>query len=259
MVMKLTELINDHYNEFSNTEKGICAYILNNLEETADMGIQEFAKESLSSKSSVIRFSQKLGFTGFSELKSFMKWEVDASNRVDEDYSFFDQVLSDTTQTIEYLKRQDWREIYQEIHEAEHVYIVSTGVTQQIQATEFQRLFMLSGKDVRAIPGNKKTAEFQRMYEMLSKKDLVIILSLSGENIDLEEVVTMLQQKNVRLISITNYQSNWLSKNCLYSLYSWSSRSPLPSDWWLRTTSSFFVLIEAFVFGYNDYLKKVSG
>ena len=72
--MKLEEIINDHYSEFSTTEKGMCSYLLNNQKQVADMGILDFAKKSLSSKSSVIRFCQKIGFTGYSELRNFIKW-----------------------------------------------------------------------------------------------------------------------------------------------------------------------------------------
>lgn len=254
--MTLIELVNSVYGTFSDTEEVICSYLLENESKVMNMTINEFAKESLSSKSSVIRFSQKLGFTGFSEMKTFIKWENERKDDVDNDYSFFHQVLSDSLETIDYLKKKDFNAIYEEFYQANNIYILSTGVTQQLQASEFQRLFMLSGKDVRMIPGNIKIAEFRRMYEILTQQDLVIVLSLSGENIDLENAINLLNQKKVTTLSISNYQNNFLSQNCQYNLYAWSSRSPLPQDWWLRTTSTFFVLIESLVFGYNDYLKE---
>lgn len=252
--MKLIELINTNYSSFSDTEKAICQFLLEDTQNVMSMNINEFAKKSLSSKSSVIRFSQKLGFTGFSEMKTFLRWEEDAKNQKGNNYSFFNQVISDSKETINYLQEKDFTDIYHQIDTAKNIYVMSTGITQQIQASELQRLFMMSQKDVRIIPSNIKVAEFKRMYEILTNKDLIFILSLSGDNLDLEESITLLNQKNVKTISISNFQSSFLSKNCDYNVYGWSSRSPLPQDWWLRTTSTFFMLVESIAFGYNDYL-----
>ncbi len=254
--MKLEELVNLHYREFSDTDKGICDYLMDNMQDIESISINDFAKESLSSKSSVIRFSQKLGFTGFGELKNFVRWQVDKHNHSDASYSFANQIITDAQETIDYLKNQSFEEIFEKMAVAEHIYVVATGTNQQTQAREFQRLLMLSNRDVRVITGSIAVAEFQRMAEMVSKKDVVFVLSLSGENIELEEVISIIKQRRASLISITNYHSNWLSKNCDFNLYSFSSRSPLPDDWWLRTTSTFFILIESFIFGYNDFLRK---
>lgn len=252
--MKLIELINENYNSFSETEKSICSYLLENESQLVNMSIKEFANKSLSSKSSVIRFSQKLGFTGFLELKAFIKWENENKSTIDDNYKFFDQIINDVEETVKYLKNKNLMKIYQEIDQSNNIYVMSTGVTQQLQASEFQRLFMLSGKDIRIIPTSTKSSEFKRMYELLSSDDLVFILSLSGENIELENTVYLLNQKNIKTISISNFQDSFLSKNCNYNVYGWSSRSPVPSNWWLRTSSTFFLLIESIVFGYNDYL-----
>ena len=248
-------MINEHYSEFSITEKGICDFILNNIDEVSKMSIKDFSKSSLSSKSSVIRFSQKLGFTGFTELKNFLKWEIAKQSQIDMNYSFLNQVLKDSTETIKNIESNNWNKLYEKVYKANQIYIISTGVTQQVQATEFQRLFMLTGKNVRVIPGNKELAEFRRMSEFMTKDDLVFILSLSGENKDLETVINILKVKKIKLVSMTNYLSNWLSMNCDFNLYCYSSRNPDPNNWWLRTTSTFFVLIESFIFGFNDYIK----
>ena len=186
--LKLIELVNENYGIFSDTEKSICSFLLDNQQDLSVMNINEFAQKSLSSKSSVIRFSQKLGFTGFSEMKTFIKWENEQEHQKSNNYSFFEQVIHDSEETINYLKKKDFLDIYQQVEKAKNIYVMPTGTTQQIQASELQRLFMMSEKDVRIIPSNIKVAEFKRMYEILSSEDLVFILSLSGENIDLEFV-----------------------------------------------------------------------
>lgn len=254
--MRLTELINKHYKDLSETEKGIYQYIAQNQKEIINMSIMEFARESLSSKSSVIRFCQKLGFTGYSEMRNFIKWNLELSANINEDYSFFDQVKRDTEKLVVNLNDDSWNEIYDQIYLSDSIYIIVTGESQRNQALEMQRLLTLSGKNSGILFGNQQSAEFKQISYKLDKHDFVVILSLSGENQNLEAVVNDLKSTQVTLLSITNYSSNWLSKNCNYNLYARSSKSPEINDWWLRTTSTFFVLIESLIFGYNDYLRK---
>lgn len=73
--MRFTDLVNEHYADLNETELLMCNYIMENIDIIPTMSTLEFARNSFSSKSSVIRFSQKLGFTGFTELRNFIKWQ----------------------------------------------------------------------------------------------------------------------------------------------------------------------------------------
>lgn len=253
--MRFADIINQNYTELNETDLAIGNYIIDHTQEVPNMSTQDFAKACLSSKSSVIRFSQKLGFTGFAELRNFLKWQ-DHEEALDQHMAFRWQVCNDTQKTLDYIKEADWQEIYQKIQRGRNMYILSTGVTQQNQAAELQRMFLLIDKPVQAIPASSQSNEFRRIVERLTDEDVIFVLSLSGENTHLENVLNVLSIRNSTIVSITSRQNNWLSGRADYNLYASSSRSPLPKDWWLQTASSFFILIEAFAFGYVDYTRK---
>ena len=253
--MRFTDLVNEHYDELNESELLICSYILENTVHVPKMSLIDFAQQSLSSKSSVIRFSQKLGFTGFSELRNFLKWQ-DYETILDEQITFKDQVIKDAQKLLTILQESDWTAIYQTIHSIDNIYVITTGITQKNQAAELQRLFLLIGKPLQIIPGDGDSNEFRRILERLSEKDIVFVLSLSGENNRLESIMNRLKIVNSKIVSITSLQNNWLSGKSDYNLYATTSRSPLPKDWWLQTASSFFLLVEAFAFGYMDYKRK---
>ena len=253
--MRFTDLVNEHYDELNESELLICSYILENTVHVPKMSLIDFAQQNLSSKSSVIRFSQKLGFTGFSELRNFLKWQ-DYETILDEQITFKDQVIKDAQKLLTILQESDWTAIYQTIHSIDNIYVITTGITQKNQAAELQRLFLLIGKPLQIIPGDGDSNEFRRILERLSEKDIVFVLSLSGENNRLESIMNRLKIVNSKIISITSLQNNWLSGKSDYNLYATTSRSPLPKDWWLQTASSFFLLVEAFAFGYMDYKRK---
>ncbi|MGI6156192.1 MAG: MurR/RpiR family transcriptional regulator [Enterococcus lemanii] len=253
--MRFTDLVNEHYDELNESELLICSYILENTVHVPKMSLIDFAQQNLSSKSSVIRFSQKLGFTGFSELRNFLKWQ-DYETILDEQITFKDQVIKDAQKLLTILQESDWTAIYQTIHSIDNIYVITTGITQKNQAAELQRLFLLIGKPLQIIPGDGDSNEFRRILERLSEKDIVFVLSLSGENNRLESIMNRLKIVNSKIVSITSLQNNWLSGKSDYNLYATTSRSPLPKDWWLQTASSFFLLVEAFAFGYMDYKRK---
>lgn len=54
---------------FTNTEKKLSNYILENINETIHDPIQNIAAKADTSPAAIIRFSKKLGYSGFSELK----------------------------------------------------------------------------------------------------------------------------------------------------------------------------------------------
>ena len=184
-IMRFTDLVNEHYADLNETELLMCNYIMENIDIIPTMSTLEFARNSLSSKSSVIRFSQKLGFTGFTELRNFIKWQ-DHEERFDEQITFTNQVIKDIERLLNILKDRNWLPIYQIIDSVDNIYVITTGITQKNQAAELQRLFLLIGKPLQIIPGNGNSNEFRRILERLTEKDIVFVLSLSGENNRLE-------------------------------------------------------------------------
>lgn len=255
--MNFNDIIHQNYEELSDMDLSICQFVIENKSSISNMSITDFARKSLSSKSSVIRFAQKLGFNGYSEMKNFIKWETSNVTPVETTATFFDQVLTDTLDTIQQIKEANWSEIYGVLNKCSRIYVICTGVTQKNQAAEIQRLFLLIGKPVQVIPGNAQSVEFRRIVEGLNEDDVLFLLSLSGENIGLEGILNILNIKKSVIISITNFKSNWLSGRSTYNLYASSSRSPLPQDWWLQTASTFFILIETFAFGFVDYQRNL--
>lgn len=253
--MFFSDIVNQHYEELSEVDIEMVKYINAHLKEMTTMSANDFVKACHSSKSSVIRFTQKLGFTGFSELRNFLKWQNNPQHS-SQATAFKNRIFSDADQTINYLKDNHWETVYQALDHSRNVYLLSTGVTQQNQAAELQRLLLLIGKPAQMIPASSQSNEFKRIMENITEEDLIFVLSLSGENQHLFNVLNVLATHHSTIVSITNMQNNLLSGRADYALYASSSRSPNPADWWLQTASSFFLLIEAFAFGYVDYCRK---
>lgn len=67
---------------FTNHEKEVACYILENMDKIPAMSSTELAQASFTSKATVVRLSQKLGLAGYQEFKLKLVEEINQSNRL---------------------------------------------------------------------------------------------------------------------------------------------------------------------------------
>src|SRR4051812_29188501 len=65
----LSSYIRDRFDEFSRSQKDVAQYIVDHLDEAAFRTAEALARRANTSSSTVVRFSQGLGFEGFPELQ----------------------------------------------------------------------------------------------------------------------------------------------------------------------------------------------
>src|SRR3989475_2722305 len=66
----LSAYIADRFDEFSRSQKDVAQYIVDHLDEAAFQTAEALARRANTSSSTVVRFSQALGFEGFPELQA---------------------------------------------------------------------------------------------------------------------------------------------------------------------------------------------
>src|SRR6187397_255358 len=75
----LSEYIQERFDEFSRSQKDVARYIVDHLDEAAFLTAEELARRASTSSSTVVRFSQALGFEGYPELQQAAIEEYRAS------------------------------------------------------------------------------------------------------------------------------------------------------------------------------------
>src|ERR1700704_4994228 len=65
----LSAYIKARFDDFSRSQKDVAQYIVDHLDEAAFQTAEELARRASTSSSTVVRFSQALGFEGFPELQ----------------------------------------------------------------------------------------------------------------------------------------------------------------------------------------------
>src|SRR5699024_3127031 len=74
----MEELIQKKYDELNENDLEIWKYIISNKETCKQISIQQLAVFCHVSHTTILRFAKKLGFSGYSEMRSFLKWEEQA-------------------------------------------------------------------------------------------------------------------------------------------------------------------------------------
>ena len=107
--MKLQEKISIYYTSLTNTERKICTVILDDPTVVSEHSIIDAAELCGTSKSAMLRFAKKLGYSGYSEFKyavgeSFIKEEKHNTDSGD----IYQKIVSSYSQTIIELSKLDY-------------------------------------------------------------------------------------------------------------------------------------------------------
>lgn len=213
--MRLNEIING-INYFTDSEKVILEYILNNMEKVIKMSSNNLSEETFTSPATITRLCKKLGFTGFNELKFFINNEINAGNRIVESSDNWTLLKDDIQQTLDFIEKADFTKVNELIKKSNRIYAFGTSWGERHALELFMRNFLASNVHIVLIPS---ITEFQWITNEITKDDLVIVVSYSGSNPDLIESVKKFQYKNIPTISITPNKKNTLASLSLIKLY----------------------------------------
>ena len=198
------------YSTLSDNEKDMIQYIRNHKADVVDMPINELAKVLLSSKSSVLRLAQKLGYTGYSELKYSLKKDIVKKAVVPTD--LVEKFRKEIDKTFEYASQVNFAPLISEIHKARQVILYA--------------LFM-AGRSNYIVSGE---TNFEIISHSLTSDDFVIIISLSGNTPGIRTVVNELNMKDIPILSITELGKNFLVENSDYQLYYNTTDFPIEEE-----------------------------
>ena len=149
--------------------------------------------------------------------------------------------------------QQDFREIIEAIYQAERVFVYGTGMVQRTVAKEMKRLFYHGRKNFFDFNGGD---ELKAILKELNGRDLLIIISVSGERTSMLDFVKRAKIKNVPVISMTERLKNPLAELSDYNLYiSTTLVEQKLSYVEYKSMTSYFMLIEMLILRYLEYLE----
>ena len=247
---RIEELLNSRYDSFSENEKYICHYLTGHYRECAFHTIAEFAEECSVSQTMLVRFAKKLGMSGYGELKARLKIDLE-ENPVSSE-GLMEKVTQSYYKMMDDLVKRDMTGIFENLKQAERVFIYGSGSSQTRAASEMKRIF-LPVKEMVHIHGHDMCRALQKTA---GDKDLVILISLSGESQAVVELGRALRTNHVPAVSITRLKNNTLASLCSENLYINSIQMPVEYDVEYEIATPYFILIEFLYLSYRNFLSR---
>ncbi|MCD1024788.1 MurR/RpiR family transcriptional regulator [Enterococcus montenegrensis] len=218
--MRLEERINK-IKTFSNTEYSLIEYILSAKSKVISMQTADLAEVTFTSPASVTRLSKKLGFSGFNELKFFLKSELERQEKIS--MESWDLLQNDVNKTISLISETNLIPMSELIAKATKIFVFGTDWGERNATELLVRNFMTIGVFLISVPS---ITEFRWIAEEVTPNDLVIVVSFSGENTEVTEISRLILLKGTEIISITPLTKNHLSSLTVNNLYYQTSELP---------------------------------
>lgn len=243
----LDERINNNFNKLNENDLQIAHFINTHISECKTMKIQDLAAYTHASNASIHRFTRKLGFDGYSDFKSYLKFESEQVHQLPSDsMNAFKQEIENT---FTYLERIDYDLVTDKIYQAETVYLYGTGLAQMNVAQEAQRILLTIHKNIIVL---HDVHEFKMVLNKASDNDLFFIISLSGETDHLSDITNLLQLRQKYFISITTLQDNTLAQKANYNIYVSSNTFYLTNGIDYSSFISYHIFFETVLRKFNE-------
>lgn len=213
--MKLQSLIHQYSKKLSDSDMIILQYIVEHPEEVIHLSILDLAEQVHSSKSSVLRLAQKLGFSGYSEFKYFLRHEQQHHSLEENKSQIFEKQNHDLQQTLSYIQSVDLTPINKLLDQSKTIYCYSTGFSQKKPLEEFSKMMLSLEKRVLILP-NK--TELDMAMPMITSSDCFFITSVSGETENVKENLTTFNMRKIPVISITATGNNYFARHSTHHL-----------------------------------------
>lgn len=211
---------------FSKSEEVLAQYILHEKENIKKLSTKDLAAATYTSPSTVVRLSQKLGFSGWNEFKETYLEELHYLNQhfshIDPNFPFEAQdsfmsiaakighLASETIEdTLSLLKNEDLTKAVQLLEQAQtiNIYGISNSL---LMAYDFKHKMLRINRHVEIM-----NLPEEQVYVAVnsSPKNTAILISYTGETPEILKIAGILRERGTPIIAITSIGENSLQTN----------------------------------------------
>ncbi len=211
--------IKQQYPDLSGKYKDIADYILASPEKIIRNKVKQIAIDCNCDDSLIIRFCQKIGYSGFSELKMSIAAEfmpVDIKGIEEEKHSegSFGKVLNNFLNsnskvmhdTASLLNETDVKRAVEQLSKASKIFLVGSGASGLVASDAQVKLLRLGYNAVY----NHDTELSRMLCGLMSSEDVILAISFSGETSSICEIASMAKERGTPVISISNFPNSRL-------------------------------------------------
>lgn len=270
--MSILQIITARIADMAPADRQIGEFILERPEEAAKLSSGALAQETGRSQSSVVKFSQKLGFAGYQDLKRALieakaqEWRVPAGvihGSIEKDDSYLTILqkligskLQSMQQTVAVNNEQDIGRTLDALDAARRIHLAGVGASSLV-ARDFSYKLMKLGRSVL----HDSDSHIQMANaSTLGPQDVMLAFSQAGTSIETLRIADAAKQRGARVISMTGLKENPLARTADINLFTIADEEKVRSssitsrDAQLVITDLLFILLVQRQGDASDYI-----
>lgn len=212
---EIKEKITSRYNSLPKNQKKIADYFIDNFDKIPFVNVQDLSIATGVSVASVVRFSQRAGFKGFSELRDSITGSLqkELSNkqifplfekhRVEEDLltEVANLDIKNINDTLNLVERKTFNYIIDRISMSERVFTAGLGISYLLAEI---LAYQLTQVGISSSVLQHSHTLFNEHILFLNSKDILIVFSFPPYSKETIEAAEYANKRKIDVISITN-------------------------------------------------------
>lgn len=206
------------YNDMGRSEKKVADWLFSHSGEVLPYSISDLASKCDSSEATIVRFSKRLGYSGYQDLKIVLAKEAEKSvilptiTEDDECYEIFEKVCNDAYMSLERTKKSlsadSMTRAAKAISNARRVVLIGLGSSAAV-AEDASNKFLRAGCNSAAYSDTHMQAI---AVGQLGDGDVLMGISQSGASRDIVDCMKMARMRGVLTISITSRERSPIAR-----------------------------------------------
>ena len=215
--MNLLQYIRQNYESFTEREKRIADYLLNDNNDIIEMSAKEIGDATNTSAQTVVRFSKKLGFSSLNEMK--IKLSISLSNSKNkEEFEYLDRDLSTKSiisgvkqsihtiidETVNLISECELDNAIDLLSKAKNIYVFSVGVSNLVGLDLYYKMSRINKRCI----AHSDTHLQITSSALMEEGDVAVAISYSGDTKEVILCAENAKKNNIPLIVITKASIN---------------------------------------------------
>jgi DNA-binding MurR/RpiR family transcriptional regulator len=212
---EIKEKIKSKYDSLPKNHRKIAEYFINNFDKIPFLNVQDLSKATGASVASIVRFAQRSGYKGFSELRDAItaSLQKELYNRETfpllEKHRAGDDLLTEVAildvkninDTLNHIDRKTFNYVIDRISGAKKVYTAGLGISYLLAEILAYQLTQV-GIDSTVLKHTHTLFHEQILF--LNQQDLLIVFSFPPYSKETLDLARYTQERTIDIISVTN-------------------------------------------------------
>ena len=237
--MDFFEQANERVRELNASERKIFEYVVRNKDQVKDMQIRALAAACFVSTTTIMRFTRKLGFSGYREFSESLRFASHAAERSELPsvlwkQAYSEEYLKNIIESVRVLTADKMERFAQALATDPCVWCYGVGMDQEVARFAYRLLSSMGFRASCPVDRFEVKAALERFHD----NDVALLVSMSGEDREVVEFAERVQAARRPVVATITHSAN----NTLQSL----------------STLDFYVFVERVVYKGEDLSSRSS-